>query len=594
MYSKEKIELMFSVFPPLQKILLAAPDYETARDRFLAKSRRFIEANAEDALRLSGLQVSLRLSCLRAFRQFFTRRSAHLAGFDMVKVLYDMAHKNWQNLPPDLSDAFIEDVYHILSGMAGKAGVYNDERKIRKTGREAGIARSHYLNRLCEKIDAYMNRYSCGLEPAVVEKRNENRRRIMRHFGCSEAEFDDYHWQLRNIIRDSGTLEKLVELTSDEKLAIDRARAGRLPFGITPYYVSLFDFTSDGRSDMPVRAQVIPPMSYVDGILTRRGQPVCDLDFMRESDTSPIDLITRRYPRIVVFKPYNTCSQICVYCQRNWEIDDVYAPGAMASKEKLDAAIDWIAANPAVNEVLVTGGDPLVMTDANIRYVLESLAQIETVWRIRIGSRTPVALPQRITDELADMIASFQQPGRREIVIVTHFEHSLEITPPAMEAIQKFRRRGLYCYNQAVFTIQNCRRYEVNVLRRWLRQIGVEPYYTFNAKGKQETDFYRVPLARLQQEAKEEARLMSGMARTDEPVFNVPGLGKNYLRAEQNHLLLTILPDGRRVYEFHPWEKYISNASSYVYTDLALYDYLKKLEMLGENPEDYKSIYYYF
>lgn len=594
MYSKEKVELMFSAFLPLQKILLEAPDYESARDKFLAKSRRFIEANADEALKLSGLQVALRLSCLRAFRQFFTRRSAHLTGFDMVKILYDLAHKNEQNLPSNLSDAFLEDVYRILAGMAGKAGIYGDEVKIRKTGREAGSARSRYLNRLCEKIDESMKKYICGLDSVIIGKRNENRQRIISYFGCTEAEFDDYHWQLEHIIRDSATLERLVELAPDEKQAIDRARAARLPFGITPYYASLFDYQSGRLADMPVRAQVIPPMSYVDGVLARRDQSVCDLDFMRETDTSPIDLITRRYPRIVVFKPYNTCSQICVYCQRNWEIDDVYSPGAMASKDKIDAAIDWIATNPSVNEVLVTGGDPLVMTDDKIRYVLERLSRIETVWRIRIGSRTPVVLPQRITDELADLIASFQQPGRREIVIVTHFEHSSEITPQSMEAIQKFRRRGLYCYNQTVFTIQNCRRYEVSVLRRWLRQIGVEPYYTFNAKGKQETDFYRVPLARLQQEAREEARLLPGMARTDEPVFNVPGLGKNYLRAEQNHLLLTILPDGRRVYEFHPWEKYISNIPSYIHADLALYDYLKKLETLGENPEDYKSIYYYF
>ncbi len=594
MYSKEKVVLMFSAFPPLHKILLESPDYESARDRFLSKSRKFIEANADETLKLSGLQVSLRLSCLRAFRQFFTRRSAHLAGFDMVKVLYDLAHQNLHNLPADLSDAFLEDVYRILCGMAGKAGIYGDEVKTRKIGREAGIARSRHLNRLCEKIDEYMARYSCGLQTEIIEKRNANRQRIMSHFGCSSVEFDDYHWQLKNIIRDSATLERLVELTPQEKQSIDSARSEGLPFGITPYYVSLFDYNCGGRADMPVRAQVIPPMSYVDGIIARRGQPVCDLDFMRETDTSPIDLITRRYPRIVVFKPYNTCSQICVYCQRNWEIDDVYSPGAMAPQEKLDAALDWIADNPAVNEVLVTGGDPLVMTDANVRYVLERLAKIETVWRIRIGTRTPVALPQRITDELADMIASFQQPGRREVVIVTHFEHSYEITPQAMEAIQKFRRRGLNCYNQTVFTIQNCRRYEVSVLRRWLRLIGVEPYYTFNAKGKQETEFYRVPLARLQQEAKEEARLLPGMARTDEPVFNVPGLGKNYLRAEQNHQLLTILPDGRRVYEFHPWEKYISNAPSYVHVDLSLYDYLKKLAALGEHAEDYKSIYYYF
>lgn len=594
MYSAEKVEQMFSVFPPLRKVLLEAADSESARDRFLAKSRKFIEANSDEALRLSGLQVALRLSCLRVLRQFFTRRSVHLTGFDMAKTLYDLAHKNWQNMPEGLSDAFLEDVYRILAGIAGKAGIYDDEIKIRKAGRAAGIARSEHLNRICTKVDQFMVRYRCGLEPEISDIRASNRQRIIKLFGCTEADFDDYHWQLKNIIRDSSMLEKLVELTPEEKSAIDIARGAGLPFGITPYYVSLFDYKAGGKLDMPVRAQVIPPLSYVEGVQANKGNPGLNLDFMRETDTSPIDLITRRYPRIVVFKPYNTCSQICVYCQRNWEIDDVYSPGAMASREKLDAAIDWIAANPVINEVLVTGGDPLVMTDVNVRYVLERLTKIETVWRIRIGTRTPVALPQRITDELADMIASFQQPGRREIVVVTHFEHSFEITPQAMEAIQKFRRRGIYCYNQAVFTIQNCRRFEVSVLRRWLRLIGVEPYYTFNAKGKEETDFYRVPLARLQQEAKEEARLQPGMTRTDEPVFNVPGLGKNYLRAEQNHLLLSILPDGRRVYEFHPWEKYISNAPSYIHIDIALYDYLKKLASYGEDPEDYKSIYYYF
>lgn len=594
MFNKDKIERMFSIFPTLKKVMLEAPDHESARDRFLAKSRRFIEAKADDSLRLSGLQVALRLSCLRALRQCFTRRSAYLVDFDMAKVLYDLAHENWQNLPEDLSDAFLEDVYRIMAGIAGKSGIYQDEIRINKAGREAGIARSRHLNRLCKKADGFMARYRCGLEPKMVEIRNQNQKRVIEHFGCSEADFADYRWQLKNIIRDSTTLEKLVELTVEEKSAINRARAGGLPFGITPYYASLFDHAAGGNSDMPVRAQVIPPLSYVEKVLDNKNTPGFNLDFMCETDTSPIDLITRRYPRIVVFKPYNTCSQICVYCQRNWEIDDVYAPGAMASREKLDAALNWIAENPAINEVLVTGGDPLVMTDINIRHILERLAAIPTIERIRIGSRTPVALPQRITDELADMIASFQQPGRREIVIVTHFEHSCEITPQAMEAIQKFKRRGLYCYNQAVFTIQNSRRYELSVLRRWLRLIGVEPYYTFNAKGKEETDFYRVPLARLQQEAKEEARLLPGMARTDEPVFNVPGLGKNYLRAEQNHLLLTIRPDGRRVYEFHPWEKNLSNTSSYIHTDLALYDYLKKLEGYGENPEDYKSIYYYF
>ena len=102
--------------------------------------------------------------------------------------------------------------------------------------------------------------------------------------------------------------------------------------------------------------------------------------------------------------------------------------------------------------------------------------------------------------------------------------------------------------------------------------IGVTPYYTFNTKGKEETDDYRVPIARLLQEQQEEARLVPGTVRTDEIVFNVPRLGKNYLRAGQNRDMIAILPNGRRVYGFHPWEKRMALMDTYVYTDVAIDD----------------------
>lgn len=594
MYSLKRVNRLLKVLPGFTEILVTSDTAEAARVRLLAETRRMIEEGDDEILLVSGLQYSLRLNCARALRQFLSRRSVTITGFDLLQVLFSLARSDFKSLPEDLSNAFLEDVYRIFAGIAGKAGIYDPIRRTRKKGREAALSRSSSLNEICAESDQIMSRYRCGLEKDIIEVRQTNRRRIMAFFACSDTEFDDYRWQLHNIIRDSETLGKLIELSQNEKESIDLARESGIPFGITPYYASLFDYSAGSQNDMPVRTQVIPPASYVQTILKNRQNCVDNLDFMRESDTSPVDLITRRYPRIVVFKPYNTCSQICVYCQRNWEIEDAYSPDALASREKIDAAIQWIADNPAVSEVLMTGGDPLVMSDKNIRYVLEKLAAIKSVNRIRIGTRTPVALPQRMTDDLVNMIASFHEPGRREIAIVTHFEHSYEITPAAMQAIQKFRKCGLSCYNQTVFTIQNCRRFEVSSLRTWLRLIGVEPYYTFNAKGKEETDFYRVPLARLQQEAKEEARLLPGLSRTDEPVYNVPGLGKNYLRAEQNHLLLTILPDGRRVYEFHPWEKFIANAESYLHTDIAIFDYLKKLKQLGESPADYKSIYYYF
>jgi lysine 2,3-aminomutase len=335
-------------------------------------------------------------------------------------------------------------------------------------------------------------------------------------------------------------------------------------------------------------------MDYVEAMLAHRDDEAQSFDFMLESETSPIDLITRRYPRIVILKPYNSCSQICVYCQRNWEISDVMAPKAMASQEKLDAALRWLKSHRAISEVLVTGGDPLVMSDSRIDAILSRLARIKHIERIRIGSRTPVVLPQRITDSLMNVISKYREPGRRTVALVTHFEHPYEVTPEAMEAVQQFRKRGISVYNQTVFTVENSRRFELVALRRMLRMIGVEPYYTFNTKGKKETKSYRVPMARLRQEIKEEARLLPGLIRTDEPVYNVPGLGKNYIRALQHHTILSILPDGRRVYEFHPWEKNLQLADTYVDTDVSIRDYLKELKRRGEDPEDYDSIWYYF
>lgn len=177
---------------------------------------------------------------------------------------------------------------------------------------------------------------------------------------------------------------------------------------------------------------------------------------------------------------------------------------------------------------------------------------------------------------------------------MTHFEQSYEISPQALNAVQKFRQKGMEIYNQLVYTFYNSRRFEAAALRLALRSIGVTPYYTFNTKGKDETYEYRVPIPRLLQEQQEEARLLPGTVRTDEIVFNVPKLGKNYLRAGQHHDVISILPDGRRVYEFHPWEKKISQADTYIYTDVSIYDYLERMQKSGEKISDYKTIWYYY
>jgi len=594
---QQRARKLWSVHPIIYNLLKDADSPIVSRNfilSYITETRRHLNRISQQ---IRPLEFNLQNQCLLILRNIISVRSERISKFSLIRLLWGLAHENENIIPPDINDGFFDEMHHLFLGTLGKSGIYDHESYPEFAdihGREASVILSRQLDQIAERSQNTIQRYPSGLESNIIQNRLKNRRRILTRLGGSERDWKDYMWHLKHVIRTSDDLARLVEITEDEKNAIDRARQARLPFGITPYYASLMDEKPHRRRDHAVRAQVIPPMDYVNTMIANRAGDASSFDFMLEHDTSPIDLITRRYPHIVILKPYNTCAQICVYCQRNWEINDVLTPGAMAGKEKINRAVAWIRDHRAITEVLVTGGDPLIMKDDPVKNILAKLADIGHVERIRIGSRTPVVLPQRITDGLIDTISAFHVPGRREITLVTHFEHPYEVTPESMEAVQKFRRTGMSVYNQGVFTIENSRRFEAVALRKTLRMIGVDLYYTFNMKGKEETNKYRAPLARLQQEISEESRLMPGLIRTDEPVYNVPGLGKNYIRAQQDHSLLTILPDGRRVYEFHPWMKKLALVETYIDTDVSISKYLKELKNRGENPEDYKTIWYYF
>jgi lysine 2,3-aminomutase len=517
-------------------------------------------------------------------------------GFSFFDYVNDLVQlENYRDIPLP-SKGFMAELDHLLRGIMGKAGIYSEKFPVfqKYQGRRAAVLRSKDLSRMMRIAQKFIATYPSGLDEDVIRQRSKNKSRIMQYFKATELEWKNWKWHTRHIIRDADTLRALVPITDDEYQAVKLARKYHIPFGITPYYLSLLDDATDSRQDKAVRAQVIPGFSYVTRMKKMRDQNEMSMDFMLERDTSPIEGITRRYPGIVILKPVLTCPQICVYCQRNWEIKDVCQPNAVIGGSAMDKALQWIADTPEIIEVLITGGDPLLMPNEKIKTLLYKLSCIHHIERIRIGTRMPVTLPQRITDELVHDINHFHNPGKREVIIVTHFQHPYEITPQTLDAVQKFRRCGIDVYNQQVFTFYNSRKFESVALRKNLRLIGVTPYYTFSTKGKEETADYRVPLVRLLQEQKEEARIMPGTMRTDEIVFNVPGLGKNYLRASQHHDIISILPDGRRVYEFHPWEKKLELADTYVYTDVSIYDYLQRLKAVGEKLSDYKTIWYYY
>ncbi len=534
--------------------------------------------------------------CARALRGMCHLRSDANSGFSVVQALWDVARGQPRD---DLGPGFLAEMTHLFDGLAGRATglpeVAEDaDEGPPLQGRAAALKRSDELDRLWDRVEATMARYEDGLSPEAIARREKRRREIQDALGASDADFADWNWQVRQIAKDAPSLERLVPLADDERQAILSGRAGGLPFGVTPYYASLMDDAPGSGRDRAIRAQVIPPADYVERMRADRENRGCAFDFMLERDTSPVDLVTRRYPAIAILKPFNTCPQICVYCQRNWEIDDAMAGGALASPEAIDGALAYLSDHPAIREVLVTGGDPLGLSDEDLLPILRRVADLPHVEVIRIGTRTPVTLPSRITPALAEALGALRVPGRREVCVVTHVEHPYEVTPDLVQAVDRLRRQGIAVFNQLVYTFYVSRRFEAAKLRLLLRRAGIDPYYTFLPKGKEETRNYRVPVARLSQEQKEEARLLPGSRRTDEAVYNVPGLGKNYLRAAQHRDLIGVLADGSRVYEFHPWEKGVASRASYVGTDTPILDYLERLQQIGEDPDEYAGIWYYY
>ena len=588
--------------PDIQQILQNAPDIETARDAlysYLEKAERAIFALDNDMHILEKATVR---ECIRVFKSIIGPINEHRTEYSALKSLWLLAQGKQSELEHEVSVGFLMEFINLFRGIVGKSNIYLENAEVKrgipeflkKKGREAAVVRTEMLDDFGSTVRKYFKKYPSGLEEEVVSWRAENKAKILRYFGGKESDWDDYRWQLRHVIRDPKPLLDLIELTVEQKEAINKANKHKIPFGVTPYYLHLMDTKLSIGYDHAIRAQVIPPKEYVDRMSEHRADRDSFFDFMGEHDTSPIDLVTRRYPAIAILKPFNTCSQICVYCQRNWEIERVLEPKAMASQKELEEAFSWFDQHRSVGDVLITGGDPLIMKDDQLKRILDILAAKKHIYRIRLGSRTPVVLPMRWTDELIELVKSYHNPPDLEIAVVTHFEHSYEITPESLQAIQKIRKLGIGVYNQEVYTIENSRRFESAKLRRDLKAIGVDPYYTFNMKGKDETKRYMVPIARILQERKEEARLLPGLDRTDEPVFNVPRLGKNHLRSWQDHRLVMILPNGSRVYEFHPWEKNISPMPPYNYIDVPIYDYLEELAGRGENIRDYRTIWFYY
>uniref|UniRef100_UPI0012FFD693 KamA family radical SAM protein n=1 Tax=Mycobacteroides abscessus TaxID=36809 RepID=UPI0012FFD693 len=248
----------------------------------------------------------------------------------------------------------------------------------------------------------------------------------------AEEEWNDWLWQLTNTIRTVDQLKKVVNLTPEEEEGV-RISTQTIPLNITPYYASLMD---PDDPECPIRKQSVPISAEI--MKTRYDLE----DPLHEDEDSPTPGLTHRYPDRVLFLITNQCSMYCRYCTRRRFSGQV---GMGVPKKQLDAAIDYIRNNPEVRDVLLSGGDALLVNDRILEYVIRSLRDIPHVEIIRIGTRAPVVFPQRITEDLCNMLKKYHP-----VWLNTHFNTSLEITPEAKKACDMLANAGVPLGNQSV------------------------------------------------------------------------------------------------------------------------------------------------
>ncbi|WP_457611880.1 KamA family radical SAM protein [Methanocaldococcus sp.] len=535
------------------------------------------------------------LKSINVFLNIISKSNEKLAGFSTLDII-----RKAFNREITVSEAFLEEIKHLILSISGKSnfskGFLGDRLEVidftKFKGREAGKKRSEFLDKVYFIIKEYIKKYPSGLEERIVKKREKQRAILLDYFGGDLDDWFNYKWQFKNVIRGKKGIEILkdlkdiISLNDKDIELLERCVENNIPYAITPYYLHLFDFDEPYKYDLPIRRQVVPPEWYVNKMSEVENREV--FDYMGELDTTPEELITRRYVTIAIIKPFESCPQICVYCQRNWMIKD-FKKEAFAGWEKIERALKWFEEHESMMEILITGGDPFCLSDKTIERILNKVNEIDHIIGVRFGTRTILTVPMRITDELVDILASTD----KNLIVSTHAESAYEITPDTKKAVDKLGKYRIKVYNQHVYHRYVSRRFENVALRISLRRVGIVPYYTFYPKGKEEHKDYLIPIARIVQEVHEEARLLPGTFRTDEPIFNVPKLGKNHLRGE-NRELIAIKPNGSRVYIMHPWEKGVYKTNIYVYEDYPIKDYLDNLKELGEDIKDYWTIWYYY
>lgn len=301
---------------------------------------------------------------------------------------------------------------------------------------------------------------------------------MLEKWEVNKEQWNDWGWQIQNRITDVQTLSKFIVLTDREKEDISSCLK-KFRMAVTPYYASLI---SQSDRNCPIRLQAIP---RIDELISTTGDM---RDPLHEEIDSPVPGLTHRYPDRVLLLATDTCSMYCRHCTRRRIAgqQDRSIPAA-----QLDRAISYIKNNPSIRDVVISGGDPLTLTDSYIENILRKLRSIYHVEIIRIGTRTPVVLPQRITPELCAILEKYHP-----LWINTHFNHPREITPEAAQACARLSRAGIPLNNQSVLLKGINNRTDImKKLVQKLLEIRVRPYYLYQCDLSEGIGHFRTPVS---------------------------------------------------------------------------------------------------
>ncbi|MBE0466936.1 MAG: lysine 2,3-aminomutase [Candidatus Desulforudis sp.] len=295
----------------------------------------------------------------------------------------------------------------------------------------------------------------------------------------SPGDWQDWRWQMRNRITSVAQLQSLIELTAEETAGLEECLR-RFRMAVTPYYASLMD---RANRKCPIRKQAVPDVSELEENEGDMQDP------LHEDVDSPTPGVTHRYPDRVLFMVTDQCAMYCRHCTRRRTAGTHDRP---LPPTQIERALGYIAGNRQVRDVVVSGGDPLTLGNDRLEYILKRLRNINHVEIIRIGTRTPVVLPQRITEDLCRMLKKYHP-----LYLNTHFNHPREITPEAAEACGRLADAGIALGNQSVLLrgVNDCPHIMHALVKKLLR-VRVRPYYLYQCDMSRGIGHFRTGVGR--------------------------------------------------------------------------------------------------